>query len=86
MRHPRIQTWLLAPRPDVGLQAETTLVDYGDVHLPEVSTTLRLPTTVVVTTVMLDVLRHPHQLRNVHRYSDYKLFRVESRIGPVPEK
>ena len=86
MRHPRIQTWLLAPRPDVGLQAQTTLVDYGAVHLPEISTTLRLPTTVTVTTVMLDVLHHPHQLRNVHRYSDYKLFRVESRIGPVPEK
>jgi len=82
----RIQTWMMAARPDVGLQAQTTLVDYGAVHLPEVATTLRLPTTVSVTTVMLDVLARPHQFRNVHRYSDFKLFRVESRIGPAPEK
>jgi len=82
----RIRTWLLAPRPDVGLEALVTLVEYAAVRLPEISTTFRLPATVIVTTVMVDVLHDRHQFRNVHRYSDYKLFRVESRISPVQEK
>jgi hypothetical protein len=82
----RIRTWLLAPRPDVGLEAQTTQVEYGAVRLPEISTTFRLPTTVIVTTVMVDVFLHKHQFHNVHRYSDYKLFRVEGRISPVQEK
>jgi hypothetical protein len=79
----RIRTWLLAPRPGVGLEALVTLVEYAAVHLPEISTTFRLPATVIVTSVMVDVSLKRHQFRNVHRYADYKLFRVASRIGPV---
>jgi len=82
----RIRTWLLAPRTDVGLVSLVTLVEYSAVHLPDIPTTFWLPATVTVTSVMVDAKLNQHQFRNVHRYSDYKLFRVQSRIGPVPKK
>jgi hypothetical protein len=77
----RIRTYLLAPRPDVGLEGQTTRIEYSAIQLPETSTAVRLPTKVIV-----DVWLSHHHFRNVHRYSDFKLFRVESRIGPVPER
>jgi len=77
----RIRTYLLAPRPDVGLEQQTTPIVYSAAQLPGTSTAFRLPTKVIV-----DVLLNRHQFRNVHRYSDFKLFRVESRISPVQEK
>ena len=76
-----IQTDLLAPRPDVGLERQTTRIDFSAIHLPETSTAFWLPTQ-----VMVDVWRFHRHFRNIHQYSDFKLFRVESRIGPVSEK
>jgi hypothetical protein len=71
----RIQTNLLAPRPDVGLEYETVEIDFTAVHLPEPPGTFRLPTRVTVD------FRISHQhIRNIHEYSDFKLFRVESHI------
>jgi hypothetical protein len=78
----RMRTDLLAPRWDVGLRQQTTEVEFGEVHLPEVATPLWLPQTVVVTTSL-----NAETLRNEHRYTNYRLFRVESTIKPVePEK
>jgi hypothetical protein len=77
----RIQTFLLAPRPDVGLEGQTTRIEYSAVQLPETFTPFWLPTKVIV-----DVWRFHRHFRNIHQYSDFKLFRVESRIGPVQEK
>jgi hypothetical protein len=81
----RIQTFLLAPRPDVGLEGQTTRIEYSAVKLPETSTAFWLPTKVVV-----DIWLHQGprrgRYRNIHSYSHYKLFRVESRINPVVEK
>lgn len=82
----RIQTFLLAPRPDIGLEELTAVINYGAVRLPETATAFRLPEKVVVTAVFEGEMLHRYQVRNVHRYSDYKLFRVETRISPEPKK
>jgi hypothetical protein len=76
-----IQTDLLAPRPDLRVDKQTSKIDFRAVHLAEISAPLWLPTKVVVD------LESAHQhLRNTHVYSDFKMFRVESRIGAIPEK
>jgi hypothetical protein len=77
----RIQTYLLAPRPDVGLEGEITRVEFSAIQLPEIPTAFWLPAKVVG-----DVWLNHRHFRNIHRYSDFKLFRVESRIAPALEK
>jgi len=81
----RIQTELVAPRPDLGLERQTTRTEYSSVRLPEVATAFWLPTDVLVD-IWLRRGTRPLRVRNIHRYSHYKLFRVESRITPVSEK
>ena len=75
----------MAPRLEVGLEGQTTRIEYGSVRLPEISTDFWLPTNVVV-----DIrLRHGSRrlrIRNIHHYTHYKLFRVASRISPVLQK
>ncbi|MGA2074244.1 MAG: hypothetical protein ABSH52_12145 [Terriglobia bacterium] len=77
----RIETFLLAPPLDVGLERETTLVEFSGIHLHQASTALWLPTEVVV-----DVWLHQRHFHNLHRYSGFKVFAVETRISPVMEK
>jgi len=77
----RIETFLLAPPPDGDLESETTRVEFSAIQLRQAPTALWLPAEVVV-----DVWLHHRHFRNIHRYSDFKLFRVEIRIGPVEEK
>jgi hypothetical protein len=77
----RIETFLLAPPSDGGLESETTRVEFSDIHLHQASTALWLPTEVVV-----DVWLYKRHFRNVHRYTGFKVFQVETRIGPVMEK
>jgi hypothetical protein len=74
----RMRTDLLAPRWDVGLRRQTTEVEFSEVHLPGVATPLWLPQTVAVTTSLT-----AETLRNEHRYTNYRLFRVASTIKPV---
>lgn len=71
----RLQTDLLAPPPKVGLQRESTRIDFAPIHLADTSAAVWLPTRVWV-----DAWRNSVHCRTVHKYSDYKLFRVESRI------
>ncbi len=73
----RIQTYALPPPPGVSLEKETTRIEFSAIPLRE-ATAFWLPTTVVVD-VWLD---HRH-FRNIHTYSNFKLFRVETRIGPA---
>jgi len=75
----RIQTDLLAPRPDVGVRVLSTEIDFRDIHLAETPATFRLPTRVGV-----DIWNSGQHFRNIHEYSDFKLFRVQSRIGGTP--
>lgn len=67
----RIETWLLAPRDDIGLESQNTIVDYSPVRLAGLRDALWLPSEVTV-------LVHYHTLfvRNTHRYSRFKLFAV----------
>jgi len=81
----RIQTDLLAPRPDLGLSNVTIKIDFRPTHIgpvqlvrrDETPATFQLPTRAVV-----DATLFGQKFRNIHDYSDYQLFRVESRIAP----
>jgi hypothetical protein len=75
---PRIRTWLLAPRTDIGLEVEDTLVDYSPIQPAGYGRALWLPHDVTVT-----ILFRRAYFRNTHRYSNFRLFRVESTIKPV---
>jgi hypothetical protein len=73
----RIVTWLLAPRADAGLENERTVVNYFPVRLTDSERVLWLPRDATVTIVYRGAF-----IRNTHRYSDFKLFRVQSVIKP----
>jgi len=75
----RLRTDLLAPRPEIGLQKETTQLQFGMEPLRKIGSSLWLPQQVVVTAE-----RNNQRSRNTHRYSDYRLFKVESRILSAP--
>ena len=77
----RIETFLLAPPPGGDLERDTTRVEFSEIHLHQASTAIWLPTEVVV-----DGWLHQRHFENVHRYSGFKTFEVETRIGPVMEK
>ena len=71
----RMRTELLAPQDDPDLNRETTELQFAEVHFQGVPRVFWLPKVVRVTVNWDGVV-----FRNTHRYSDYKLFRVE-----VPE-
>ena len=75
----RLRTDLLAPRPDIGLERQTTELHLGGIRLAQLVSPLWLTQEVVVTTDM-----NNRRFRNVHRYSGYRLFKVESKILPAP--
>ncbi len=69
----RIKTDLLEPLPQLGLTHMTTEISYGDYRFGSTPRTFWLPREVVVT------FRYGgRDFRNTHRYSDYRLFSVES--------
>jgi hypothetical protein len=71
----KIETWLLAPRSDVGLESQNTTVNYFAVLPAGLENPLWLPNEVTV-------LVHYQNLfiRNTHRYSRFKLFQAHSVI------
>ena len=73
----RIMTWLLAPRPDIGLEGHTSTVDFYPVQLSGFERVLWLPRDVEVVTNY-----RGRWFKNTHRYSNFKLFRVTSTIKP----
>ena len=77
----RIETFLLAPPPEFDLERETTQVELSEIHLHQASTALWLPAEVVV-----DVWLHQRHFHSDHKYSGFKLFQVETHIGPVIEE
>lgn len=74
----RLRTDLLAPRPDIGLEKQTTELRFGETRLPQIVSPLWLPQEVVVTTG-----GNNQVFRNIHRYSGYRLFKVETKILPA---
>jgi hypothetical protein len=73
----RIMTWLLAPRTDINLSAATSTVDFYPVQPSGTERVLWLPRDVTLWVRFRDIY-----IRNTHRYSNFKLFRVESTIKP----
>jgi hypothetical protein len=74
----RITTWLLAPRKDIDLNSQSSTVDFYPVQPSGSERVLWLPRDV---TVVIDY--GGTQVCNIHHYSNFKLFRVESTIKPV---
>jgi hypothetical protein len=68
----RLRTDIQAPEPNVGLQRETTEVDYSEVNFEKSGKTMWLPRAVTVNGQLGDYVFH-----NLHRYSDYRLFNVQ---------
>jgi hypothetical protein len=66
---------LLEPCLEVGLERQTTEIKLGEVRIPETTATLWLPLEVTVTAMCKGLA-----FRNVHHYSKYRTFRVESTI------
>lgn len=77
----RLRTDLLAPVPEVGLKRMTTVVSFGPARIAEVPDPLWLPVKAQVTAVIGSYL-----YRNIHRYSEYKLFRTQVRFLTPPAK
>jgi hypothetical protein len=77
----RIRTDLLEPLVKVGVTTQSTDVRFSEFRLEGIPSPLWLPETV---TVNLATVNHNH-LRNLHRYSNYRRFRVEAVIKPGPK-
>jgi hypothetical protein len=69
----RLRTDLLRPLPEVNLQRETTEIVYGEVHFKGTDAGFWVPQQVTVS-----VDWNGKHLRNEHRYSGFKLFRVDA--------
>jgi tetratricopeptide (TPR) repeat protein len=69
----RLRSDLLMPLLDVKLERETTEIAFGEVHFKSIGKEFSLPQQVTVT-----VDWNGKHLRNEHRYSDFKLFKVEA--------
>ncbi len=72
----RMHSELLAPRTDAGLNQHTTVIDYSEVRFEGLSRTLWLPRE-----VQLTLKFKGWTFSNKHRYSQYRLFAVESIDG-----
>ena len=70
----RMQTDLLAPLTQIGLNRNTAEIDYAPVHFASSDQTLWLPSEVLVTVNFRGSI-----FTNRHQYSDYKLFRIETK-------
>lgn len=71
----KIQTDLLAPRPEVGLDRQTTEVTLSEVRLRGIASPLWLPKVVTV-----DLRFYGLNFRNEHHYANYRRYRVSSKM------
>ena len=69
----RMRSDMLEPLPQLGLVGHTTQITYAEHHFSSSPASFWLPEQVVVT-----IQFGSRTYRNTHRYSDYKLFSVES--------
>ena len=69
----RLRTDLLKPLPEINLERETTEIAFGEVHFKGIAEGFWLPQRVTVT-----VDWNGKHLRNEHRYSEFKVFNVET--------
>jgi hypothetical protein len=71
----RLRTDLLSPLPEVSLHRLTADIQFEPTRIEELSSLLSLPREVNVTSEVSG-----STLREIHRYSEYRLFRARSRI------
>jgi len=78
----RMRSDLLAPQPEIGLEEQTTKVDFSEVKLRDVPAPLWLPRDVNVYVKIRQFLpgRSNEKFRNVHHYTNYRLYRVSAKI------
>jgi hypothetical protein len=77
----RMRTDLLAPHREIGLDVDTTRVNFSEVNLADVAAPLWLPHEVSVYVKLGEGRgRFEEQFLNVHRYSDYRRYRVSAKI------
>lgn len=91
----QMQTDLLARRPEIGLDQQTTKVRFGEVRFPDVPEPLWLPHDVNVQIKFNDLVTIPdlgnsgkfptfgipgEAFRNVHHYKNYRRYRVSTKI------
>jgi len=69
----RMWTGLMAPVPEIKLEAQTTRVNFAEVHFQGMASGLWLPSKVQVETKWGDLI-----FRNSHTYSEFKLFSVQT--------
>jgi hypothetical protein len=71
----KMQTDLLAPRPEVGLDRQTTEVTLSEVRLRGIASPLWLPKVVKV-----GIRFYGLNFRNEHQYANYRQYRVSSKM------
>ena len=71
----RLRTDLLSPLPDVSLHRLTADIHFVPTRIEEVPSVLWLPREVMVTSEVSG-----STLREIHKYSEYRLFRSQSRV------
>ena len=86
----RLRTDLLAPLPELGLAEQTTTIGYSEVRFADAAP-LWLPRDVDVNIQFTEHLAGgasdlrsrvtDQTFRNIHRYSDYLLYRVSTKVG-----
>jgi hypothetical protein len=69
----RLRTDIEQPESNVGLEKETVQVIYSEVSFAQSGKTMWLPLEVTVTGQLKQYMFH-----NRHRYSDYRLFKVQT--------
>jgi hypothetical protein len=77
----RLRTDLLMPLSEVKLERATTEIAFGEVYFKGIGKGFSVPRQVTVT-----VDWNGKHLRNEHRYSEFKLFRVEATEKPGKPK
>lgn len=83
----RMRVDLLAPRPEIGLDQQTTLVTFSKVQLLDLATPLWLPKEVKVYLKFKELDSNQGQLfelvyRNEHHYANYRRYRVTVKLNP----
>lgn len=78
----RMRTDLLAPQPEIGLEVQTTEVDFSEVRLEDIATPLWLPRNVRVYLRLGKSLDRTFEegFKNVHYYTDYRRYRVSTKM------
>lgn len=79
----RMRMDLLARQPEIGLDEQTTRVNFSEVHLPDLSTPLWLPRDFSVSAKFRgadDANLLSLQFENLHHYTHYRRYRVSTKM------